>query len=134
MPILAIEVDICINMYQSKIMITMYGIKNCVTIQKARKWLSTNGIEYDFWDYKTQGVSKELLAKWCGEFGWEKVLNRSGMMWRKAPEASKNKVIDEVSAIDFMFEVPTAIKRPILETKEGLLIGFDEKSYNTKLI
>jgi arsenate reductase (glutaredoxin) len=110
-------------------MIIMYGIKNCITVQKARKWMGDNGLEYDFWDYKIQGVTKELLAKWCKEFGWEKVLNRGGMMWRKASEARKNIVVDQATAIDFMLEVPTSIKRPILETHSGLLIGFSEKEY-----
>jgi arsenate reductase (glutaredoxin) len=114
-------------------MTTMYGIKNCVTIQKARKWLGDSGVEYDFWDYKTQGVTKELLVKWCKEFGWEKVLNRSGMMWRKADEARKNQVVDEAAAIEFMIEVPTSIKRPILETSSRLLMGFSEQEYSKTL-
>jgi arsenate reductase (glutaredoxin) len=111
---------------------TIYGIKNCTTVQKARKWLYVNGVKYEFWDYKTQGVTRELLKTWCKEFGWEKVLNRSGMMWRKADEVRKNKVVDEATAIEFMIEVPTAIKRPILETKTGFLIGFNEQEYATK--
>jgi arsenate reductase (glutaredoxin) len=113
-------------------MTTIYGIKNCVTVQKARKWLNTNGVNYEFWDYKTKNVTTELLQIWCKAFGWEKVLNRSGMMWRKADEARKNKVVDEATAIEFMIEVPTAIKRPILKTKTGLLIGFNEKEYTAK--
>jgi arsenate reductase (glutaredoxin) len=114
-------------------MTTIYGIKNCVTVQKARKWLDVNGVNYEFWDYKTQGVSAALLQIWCKEFGWEKVLNRSGMMWRKADQARKNKVVNEASAIEFMIEVPTSIKRPILETKTGLLIGFSDKEYAVKI-
>jgi arsenate reductase (glutaredoxin) len=113
-------------------MTTIYGIKNCVTVQKARKWLDINGVKYDFWDYKTQGVTAELLKTWCKEFGWEKVLNRSGMMWRKSDDARRNKVVDEATAIQFMIEVPSSIKRPILETKTGLLIGFSEKEYTAK--
>jgi arsenate reductase (glutaredoxin) len=113
-------------------MTTIYGIKNCVTVQKARKWMGDNGVKYDFWDYKTQGVTRELLQTWCKEFGWEKVLNRSGMMWRKADELRKNIVVDQATAIEFMVEVPTAIKRPILETGSGLLIGFSEQEYAAK--
>jgi arsenate reductase (glutaredoxin) len=110
-------------------MTTIYGIKNCTTVQKAIKWLNDNKIEYTFWDYKKQGIDVENLNKWCDEFGWEKVLNRSGMMWKKAEAKVKAKVIDQESAIEFILTTPTSIKRPIIESKKGLLIGFDESQY-----
>jgi arsenate reductase (glutaredoxin) len=110
-------------------MTTIYGIKNCQTVQKALKFLDENNIEYIFWDYKKQGIDKAHLESWCNEIGWTKVLNRSGMMWRKAVDEDKNKVIDQESAIEFMLTVPTSIKRPIAETESGLLVGFDEKNY-----
>jgi arsenate reductase (glutaredoxin) len=110
-------------------MTTIYGIKNCQTVQKALKFLDENKIQYTFWDYKKQGIDKEHLESWCDEFGWSKVLNRSGMMWRKASEEIKAKVIDQDSAIEFMISVPTSIKRPIVETSSKLLIGFDEVEY-----
>jgi arsenate reductase (glutaredoxin) len=110
-------------------MTTIYGIKNCQTVQKALKFLDENQIQYEFWDYKKQGIDKEHLEKWCREFGWQKVLNRSGMMWRKASEEDKNRVIDQDSAIEFMLQVPTSIKRPIVEIESELLIGFVESDY-----
>jgi arsenate reductase (glutaredoxin) len=113
-------------------MIILYGIINCSTVIKARKWLENNEIEYTFHDYKKQGIDIEHLQKWCEELGWEKVLNRSGMMWRKAGEAEKEKVIDQATAIDFMLQVPTSIKRPIVETDNGLLLGFVGEDYSTK--
>jgi arsenate reductase (glutaredoxin) len=110
-------------------MTTIYGIKNCQTVQKALKFLDENQIQYEFWDYKKQGIDKEHLEKWCREFGWQKVLNRDGMMWRKASEEDKNKVVDQNSAIEFMLQVPTSIKRPIVEIESELLIGFVESDY-----
>jgi arsenate reductase (glutaredoxin) len=114
-------------------MITIYGIKNCQTVQKAVKYLESNNIPFEFWDYKKQGIDSQHLNKWCAKFGWEKVLNRSGMMWRKANEETKAKVTDQQSAIDFMMTTPTSIKRPIIDTDIDLLIGYDEAEYKAKL-
>jgi arsenate reductase (glutaredoxin) len=107
----------------------IYGIKNCQAVQKALHWLDTSNIEYEFWDYKKQGIDKEHLEKWCKELDWTKVLNRSGMMWRKAEETTKSKVIDQESAIEFMLQVPTSIKRPIIEYGDQILLGYDEEKY-----
>lgn len=110
-------------------MTTIYGIKNCSTVQKAIKFLDDKKIQYTFHDYKKQGIDIENLEKWCEKLGWQKVLNRSGMMWRKADEETKSKVVDKETAIEFMLLVPTSIKRPILESEKGLLIGFVESEY-----
>jgi arsenate reductase (glutaredoxin) len=112
-------------------MTTIYGIKNCTTVIKTMKWLDDQGVEYNFWDYKKQGIDAEHLRKWCNEFGWEKVLNRSGMMWKKADEIVKAKVIDQESAIEFIITTPTSIKRPIIDSNKGLLIGFNENQYSS---
>ena len=110
-------------------MITIYGIKNCQTVLKAINFFEDNKIEYTFWDYKKQGIDESHLEKWCSKFGWEKVLNRSGMMWRKASDEDKSKVVNQKAAIEFMLKVPTSIKRPIVEMGQSLLIGFDEDNY-----
>jgi arsenate reductase (glutaredoxin) len=111
-------------------MIKVYGIKNCQSVQKALNWLDDYKIDYELHNYKMLGIDKARLDKWCQEFGWEKVLNRSGMMWRKASEERKAFVIDQDTAIDFMIEVPNSIKRPILELEDGrLLLGFDTVEY-----
>jgi arsenate reductase (glutaredoxin) len=114
-------------------MITIYGIKNCQTVQKALKFLNDNNIEYIFHDYKKQGIDKEHLETWCNKLTWQKVLNHSGMMWRKASEEEKAKVVDQDSAIEFMLHVPTSIKRPILESEKRFLIGFVESQYQKLL-
>ena len=110
-------------------MITLYGIKNCPTVQKAIKFLESNNIPFTFWDYKKQGIDQAHLEAWCNALTWQKVLNRSGMMWRKASEESKALVADQQSAIEFMLITPTSIKRPILESNNKLLLGFDENEY-----
>jgi arsenate reductase (glutaredoxin) len=110
-------------------MIKVYGITNCSTVVKARKWLESKDQEYEFWDYKKQGIDQQHLDYWCDNLGWEKVLNRAGMMWRKADQIDKNKVVDQQSAIQFMIQVPTSIKRPIIELGDLVLISFEEQNY-----
>ncbi len=112
-------------------MTKVYGITNCNTVKKARNWLAENNIEYEFHDYKKLGIDKTHLSKWCQKLGWETVLNRRGMMWRKSEENRKLAVVDMDSAIDFMIETPTSIKRPIIEFDDELLIGFEEAKYQT---
>jgi arsenate reductase (glutaredoxin) len=115
-------------------MTTVYGITNCTTVQKARTWLDSNNIQYNFHDYKKMGIDAMHLQYWCDKLGWEKVLNRSGMMWRKASEVDKIKVVDTKSAIEFMLSVPTAIKRPIIEIDGKLILGFDKIDYSTMFL
>lgn len=110
-------------------MLTLYGINNCQTVQKARKWLENNLIEYTFYDFKKSGVTSSQLSKWCDEFGYETVLNKSGMMWKKTPDSIKSKVVDQESAIEYMITTPTSIKRPIIEYNEKMLLGFDVDEY-----
>jgi arsenate reductase (glutaredoxin) len=110
-------------------MTTVYGITNCSTVIKARKWLAANDIDYVFHDYKKLGIDAKTLQEWCKELGWEQILNKSGMMWRKADPLAKQKVIDENSAIEFMIQVPTSIKRPIIQHGIYLIRGFDESAY-----
>ena len=109
-------------------MIKMYGIPNCDTIKKARKWLTANGVDYEFHDYKKAGVPEDELKLWIKTIGWEILLNRRGTTWRKLDDSVK-KNIDEASAIQVMIENPSAIKRPALEIDDQLLVGFTEDTY-----
>ncbi len=113
-------------------MIKIYGIPNCDTMKKARKWLESNNLDYEFHDYKKQGVPEEKLQHWVKIAGWETVLNKRGTTWRKLDEDIKNN-IDETSAIQVMLENPSAIKRPVLEKDNMLLIGFREDEYKRLL-
>ena len=107
---------------------TLFGIPNCDTIKKARRWLEANGVLYSFHDYKKAGVPEDELKRWVKTIGWEILLNRRGTTWRKLDDEIKNN-IDKASAITVMLENPSAIKRPILEIDEQLLVGFSEDSY-----
>ena len=109
-------------------MTRLYGIPNCDTTKKARSWLAERGIDYEFHDYKRLGIDEPTLRAWIAELGWETLLNRRGMMWRKVPEEIKA-AIDEESAIQLMLETPTIIKRPVLVTGEKRYVGFKPRQY-----
>jgi Spx/MgsR family transcriptional regulator len=107
---------------------TIYGIKNCDTMQKAFAWLSKHGVAYSFHDYKKDGVSKAQLSKWCKAAGWETVLNRAGTTFKKLPEADRAN-LTEAKAIALMLAQPSMIKRPVLETGGAIEIGFKPERY-----
>lgn len=113
-------------------MIKIYGIPNCDSIKKARKWLDANNLDYEFHDYKKLGAPEKNLKQWVKKFGWETVLNKRGTTWRKLSDDIKNN-IDETSAIQIMLGNTSAIKRPVLEHENTLLIGFKEDEYKTLL-
>lgn len=112
--------------------ITVFGIPNCDTVKKARKWLDANEINYEFHDYKKKGVDKKKLESWSNELGWDALLNRRGTTWRKLDESDKADV-NEARAIDLMVEHTSMIKRPVIEYDSGLLLGFDEEKYRQAL-
>jgi arsenate reductase len=108
---------------------TIYGIKNCDTMKKARAWLDKNGIDYKFHDYKTAGIDRALLEKWEKKAGWQTLLNRAGQTFRKLPEKDK-RVSDAKKAIALMLAQPSMIKRPVLELPgRKLLVGFKPDTY-----
>lgn len=109
-------------------MITLYGIPNCDTIKKARKWLNDNGKDYSFHDYRKQGVPEKELRNWVKQLGWETLLNKRGTTWRKLDETTKASV-DEASAIQIMLDNPSIIKRPVLSSGKTLLVGFSAEDY-----
>lgn len=113
-------------------MTTIYGIKNCDTIKKARAWLDAAGVDYHFHDYKLSGVDPATLQTWVDRAGWEIVLNRAGTSFRKLPDADKQG-IDADKAIRLMLANPSMIKRPVLEVDDTLLIGFKPEDYATLL-
>lgn len=113
--------------------ITIFGIKNCDTMKKARQWLDMNGISYVFHDYKTEGVDRAHLDRWVRELGWETVLNRAGTTFRKLDEADKQE-LDANKAVALMQAQPSMIKRPILDLGDGrLLAGFKPELYEAAL-
>jgi arsenate reductase len=108
--------------------ITIYGIKNCDTMKKARAWLDSHGVAYSFNDYKTEGIAKDKLKTWCDELGWETLLNRAGTTFRKLPDAEKEG-LNERKATALMLAQPSMIKRPVLDLSGKLLVGFKPEIY-----
>lgn len=109
--------------------ITIYGIKNCDTMSKARAWLDKRKIDYEFHDYKVAGIDREHLERWSKKVGWETLLNRAGMTFRKLPDKEKNN-IDGTKAITLMLKQPSMIKRPVLDLGGGkLVVGFKPEIY-----
>jgi len=107
-------------------MTTLYGIPNCDTVKRARDWLATHGVAFDFHDFKKSGVPADRLAAWVAAAGWERVLNRKGTTWRKLPESQQAAVVDAATAQALMREQASVIKRPVVEWDDGrITVGFD---------
>lgn len=106
----------------------IYGIPNCDTIRKARKWLETHNVSYQFHDVRKDGMDKSTLQQWVKLVGWETLLNRRGTTWRQLPDNAKLNV-DESSAVELMAENPAIIKRPVLNKAGELRVGFSEADY-----
>jgi arsenate reductase len=110
--------------------ITIYGIKNCDTMKKARAWLDKQGVDYAFHDYKTAGIEREKLERWAKKAGWETLLNRVGTTFKKLPDKDKEGVTEK-KAIALMLAQPSMIKRPVLELPGSkLLVGFKPEAYS----
>jgi len=112
----------------AKQVITLYGIKNCDTMKKARAWLDARGIAYGFHDYKAEGIDRARLEGWAREAGWETLLNRAGTTFRKLPEADRANM-DEGRALALMLDQPSMIKRPVLDLGGRILVGFKPELY-----
>src|SRR5215470_7325490 len=109
--------------------ITIYGIRNCDTMKKARAWLDKRGVDYAFHDYKTAGIDRTQLERWAKKVGWETLLNRAGITFKKLPDREKDN-ITLAKAIALMLKQPSMIKRPVLEVGGGkLLVGFKPEQY-----
>ena len=114
-------------------MIILYGIPNCDTMKKARKWLDQNKIDYQFHDYKKLGVPEKQLKQWVKQLGWEILLNKRGTTWRKLDETVKQS-INQKSAIQIMLDNPSIIKRPVLDANGKISAGFSEQDYKANLL
>ena len=108
--------------------VTIYGIKNCDTMKKARAWLDQHGVAYAFHDYKAAGIERAKLEGWAREVGWETLLNRAGRTFRLLPEKEQAGVTEK-KAMALMLEQPSMIKRPVLERGKQLLVGFSPEKY-----
>lgn len=113
--------------------IHLYGIPNCDTVKKARKWLDANALDYVFHDYKKEGADSEKLAAWIKEAGLELVLNKRGTTYRKLSEDDKERGNDSHGAVALLVQHPSMIKRPIAQHSEGILVGFKEDEWSAVL-
>lgn len=116
-----------------EVTITVYGIKACSTIKKARDWLDAHGVAYVFHDYKLEGADPDRLKAWCKEFGWETVLNRAGTTFRKLADGDKEN-LDIGKAVALMLAQPSMIKRPIVDLGCRRLIGFKPELYREAIV
>ena len=110
----------------SKNEVVLYGIKTCGTCRKALSWLTAEGVPHRFHDLRKDGLEAERLKAWVKALGWEALLNRKGLTWKKIPE-SKRQGLDQAKASALMLDNPTVIKRPVIETRRGVLVGFDDR-------
>jgi len=106
----------------------LYGIPNCDTMKKARAWLESRRVDYEFHDYKKSGIERAQLESWIRAVGWEVLLNRAGTTFRKLPDAAKANLTED-KAVKLMLEQPAMIKRPVLERGKTLLVGFSPEKY-----
>lgn len=110
-------------------MAVLYGIKNCDTVKKARRWLDEHAIAYRFHDIRVDGIDAQRLTSWTKRLGWETLLNRRGTTWRGLPETQRGKVTDATRAVTAMLTQPMLIKRPVLEINGAVHVGFTPNDY-----
>jgi arsenate reductase len=113
--------------------LTIYGIRNCDTMKKARAWLDGQGVAYAFHDYKSAGIDRTILAGWVAEHGWETVLNRAGTTFRALPDTDKSG-LDADRTIALMLAQPAMIKRPVLDLGSRTIVGFKPEAYAVALL
>ncbi|SKB90687.1 ArsC family protein [Sphingobacterium nematocida] len=114
-------------------MLDIYGIKNCNTVKKALDWMNENQIAYTFHDYKKEPATLKKLEAWEKSVGWEKLVNKKGTTWKKLSPEEQAKVIDSDSANQVLLSNNSMIKRPVIELKNDIILGFDETIYQEKL-
>jgi arsenate reductase len=107
---------------------TIYGIRNCDTMKKARAWLDEHRVAHAFHDYKAEGIARAKLDEWIARVGWEALLNRSGTTFRKLPDVDKEDITQK-KAVALMLAQPSLIKRPVLESGKEMIVGFKPELY-----
>lgn len=109
-------------------MLILHGIVNCDSCRNARRWLDAHELEYEFHDLRADGITVQMLERWCDRVDWRKILNKRSLTWRKVPERAKKK-LSRSKALALILEHPTLVRRPVLETKEVTAVGFSEDGY-----
>ena len=114
-------------------MVKVYGIPNCNTVKNAMEWLKANQIEFEFHNFKKLGISESKLKEWSDQVGWEALINKRGTTWKKLDVQIQENIVDEKSAFAIMQEKTSLIKRPVIETSNAFILGFDEERYRELL-
>lgn len=114
----------------SVVMLKLYGIKNCDTVKRSRKWLEDHGIEYCFHDFRSDGLDPELLDRLVDKIGWDDLINRRGTTWRQLPDSDREN-LDEAKAKKLMLNHPSLIKRPVIEQDDRVAAGFSPDFFKT---
>ena len=109
--------------------ITLYGIPNCDTVKKARTWMAAQGHDFTFHDFKKQGLKRATAAAWLEQLAWDVLINRKGTTWRNLADERKAAVTDKASALELVLEMPSVIKRPLLDRGGKFSVGFSEPQY-----
>ncbi len=111
-------------------MTTLYGIKNCDTVKKARKWLEANNRDYQFHDFRETPIKQQQVKDWITQLGWDTVVNKRSTSWKQLSEEQRN-AMDEKSAIAAILDNPTLVKRPLLDKDGDYTVGFSDKIYQS---
>ncbi len=107
---------------------TVYGIRNCDTVRKARRWLDDHGVDYTWHDFRADGLDGDRLDRWLAAVGDTLLVNRRGRTWRQLPEATRDR-LDDTALRALLLEQPTLVKRPVLEDGDDVVVGFDADAY-----
>ena len=114
--------------------VTVYGISNCDQVRKTLGWLRANGVAHRFHDFRTDGLERSMLERWCTHLPWNSLLNRRGLTWRALGESTRAEAVDQTSAIELMLAHPTLVKRPVVELADRLLLGFSAERLAAALL
>lgn len=106
----------------------IYGISNCDTVKKAKNWLDKHNIDYQFHDFRQQGLDKKIIDRWLKTLAWDKILNKRSTSWRNL-DSSIQQTINESNVVDLLIENPTLIKRPVMDVNDTIIIGFNSDTY-----
>ncbi|PCH52019.1 MAG: ArsC family reductase [Cellvibrionales bacterium] len=111
-------------------MATLFGIKNCDTVKKARQWLDTHSVAYQFHDVRADGLTENQVKQWLNDVDWQVLVNKRSTTWKQLSETDKEN-LNEDNVTQVLLDNPTLIKRPVLETKSGTFVGFKAADYET---
>lgn len=114
-------------------MTTLFGIKNCDTVKKARKWLEANNSDYTFHDFRTDGITAAQVQHWVAALGWETLINKRSTTWKQLDEDTKLN-LNNSSVVDVILASPTLIKRPLVERNGAFSVGFKAADFEQKFL